>query len=118
MISMLLESGHEVLTELNGSDSECSICLSEIDDITTSKQVARLPCFHVFHESCLINYCQSELDRHSSSKAGGAAAFKISCPECRGAFEWSCYTDLKCLAESPVEVCNSSEGYAADEPVK
>lgn len=118
LISMLLESGHEVLTELNGRDSECSICLSAIETITTSTQVARLPCFHVFHESCLINYCRSELDRHSASMAGSVAACKISCPECRGDFEWSCYTDFKCVVESHVDDSNSSKGYAADAPVK
>ena len=51
-------------TEQNGANSSCNICLSEFDQ---GEKVRTLPCFHVFHASCIDNW----LDR------------KPECPVCR-----------------------------------
>ena len=88
---MLLDSAREGLTALNAADGECSICLASLTEVEAN-EVLRLPCYHVFHRSCIIEYCRSEVSRHGSATT--AAAISLSCPECRRDIPWTSYPEL------------------------
>eukprot|EP00931_Biecheleriopsis_adriatica_P099342 TRINITY_DN7379_c0_g1_i1.p1 TRINITY_DN7379_c0_g1~~TRINITY_DN7379_c0_g1_i1.p1 ORF type:complete len:384 (+),score=64.00 TRINITY_DN7379_c0_g1_i1:71-1153(+) len=116
MISMLLESGRDLLTEVNGCDSECSICLTAIQE-DISMQVVRLPCFHAFHRSCLIDYCRSELDRKLSLMSPESVAeVNILCPECRGEIQWQSFAELERAEQTLIESKAPRKGYAVETP--
>jgi hypothetical protein len=118
MMCMLLEAGREALTEVNGADSECSICLSALCETMKEKgtvpetgdQVVRLPCYHGFHRSCLMEYCRSEVLREQESTCR-AKRLQIGCPECRSEVPWESYPELKTLCKSLTAVGNVCKGY-------
>jgi hypothetical protein len=83
----LMEAGREALTALNKPEGECAICLGDIDE-AEEELILRLPCYHVFHRRCVIEYCQRELGRHSERPS-------ILCPECRADIPWTGYSEMQ-----------------------
>jgi len=68
-------------------------------------EVLRIPCYHVFHRQCVMEYCQSELLRdHSEEKQTDVGSRRLHCPECRADIPWTDYPELQgVLAQSGVE---------------
>lgn len=117
MISMLLESGREAITEVNGSESMCSICLNAIQGANELMEVVRLPCVHVFHKPCLIDYCQSKL-KTLIMNTPSVDKCKVLCPECRAEIKLESFGELngvfRSLTHSGMSV--SGKDCAVDDP--
>jgi len=93
----LLEAGRAVLTSLNTAGGECPICLGDLAD-DDAQQVLRMPCYHLFHRQCVIEYCRSEISAERGRAIGtGADGLEILCPECRADVPWKCYPELQAL---------------------
>jgi len=93
----LLEAGRVALTALNTPEGDCAICLASLSDVE-SEQVLRMPCYHVFHRRCVIEYCRSELSRdRQSGKHADAADLSVLCPECRAEMPWTGYPELQAV---------------------
>jgi len=91
----LLEAGRAVLTSLNTAGGECPICLGDLAD-DDAQQVLRMPCYHLFHRQCVIEYCRSEISAERGRAIGtGADGLEILCPECRADVPWKCYPELQ-----------------------
>lgn len=93
----LLDAGRTALTNLNTAGGECPICLSDLSDVDT-QQVLRMPCYHLFHRQCVIEYCKSEIAAQSARITGAEATnLTISCPECRADVPWKCYPEMQAI---------------------
>lgn len=114
VVCMLLEAGREALTDMNGPDGECAICLSALDEVlpvgTQASQYVKLPCYHAFHRSCVVDYCRCELLRQQALIATqDTAIVKILCPECRAEMPWECYSELESVLRTLREACVSEK---------
>jgi len=85
------------MTSLNTAGGECPICLGDLAD-DDAQQVLRMPCYHLFHRQCVIEYCRSEISAERGRAIGtGADGLEILCPECRADVPWKCYPELQAL---------------------
>jgi len=93
----LLEAGRTALTNLNIAGGECPICLGDLSDVDT-QQVLRMPCYHIFHRQCLIEYCQCEISAQSARTVRAEVTdLNILCPECRADVPWKRYPELQAI---------------------
>lgn len=93
----LLEAGRTALTNLNTAGGECAICLGDLSDVD-ARQVLRMPCYHLFHRQCVIEYCKSEIFAGSARVMRAEATdLTISCPECRANVPWKCYPEMQAI---------------------
>ena len=53
-----------------------------------SHKVVQIPCGHVFHYKCMVEWTLSVLSNNRTSNS--ARNFRVSCPVCRLAFELEC----------------------------
>lgn len=92
----LLECGRAALTALNSPQGECAICLGGLSD--AAPEVLRLPCYHVFHRQCMVEYCQSEVSRgHCGRAQTDIGSRSLACPECRADILLTKHPELQIL---------------------
>eukprot|EP00927_Polykrikos_kofoidii_P055322 TRINITY_DN49591_c0_g1_i1.p1 TRINITY_DN49591_c0_g1~~TRINITY_DN49591_c0_g1_i1.p1 ORF type:complete len:633 (+),score=129.76 TRINITY_DN49591_c0_g1_i1:34-1932(+) len=118
----VLEVARELLTSFNVPVGECAICLLPLSSDAAEEtaaaadasrgcdEVARTPCFHVFHTACLASCWQSEWTRQLEVAGFATSILSISrvrvlCPECRAVLPWEDMRQLhSCLERSEAEV--------------
>jgi hypothetical protein len=109
----LLEAGRTALTNLNTAGGECPICLGDLSDVDI-QQVLRMPCYHLFHRQCVIEYCKSEISADSARVIGAEATdLTISCPECRADVPWTCYPDMQAIITEIASRVSGADSQAA-----
>jgi len=94
----VIEAAREALTASNAPAGECSICLRELLECDAA-EVARTPCFHVFHTDCLAGYWKAEWERQvqecvSTISCSRASEATILCPDCRQGLPWDALPQL------------------------
>jgi len=115
---MLVEAAQEALTALNIPVGDCAICLRELGEMagapgpdmlgaSSDSALARTPCFHTFHSSCLANFWWAEWERQAAARSepqysigfGRVSDASVLCPECRGTLPWAEMPQLHGLLE-------------------
>lgn len=115
----LAEAAQEALTALNAPVGECAICLRDLEEADAEPlAVARTPCFHAFHASCLANYWWAEWQRQAParSNASHVSSASVLCPECRSVLRWAEMPQLHGLLEARMaELPMPEEEHVAEE---